>query len=368
MSTARLWADFTRRLQTLTNRVTALEETPPGEAATASWGAITGTLSDQTDLQSALNGKQAAGSYAAATHTHVIGDVTGLQTALDGKSDTSHTHLAATTSVAGFMSAADKTKLDGVASGATANATDAALRDRSTHTGTQAASTISDFNSAARAQTEAALVAGTNITITPAGSGATRTLTIAASGGGGGSTNRMGFNSMRPAAGVFMSNSTDCGALGTQAQVANRTVCAPFVSPYDIVIDQLGVSVSTLLAGANCKVVIYNSDSNGRPSTVLIESGNISAAATGTVFATISSTTLVAGTKYWFGVRSSGTQTLRTLNVSALPVLSYTSAATPVAQQTLILTETFANAAATWTYASGQHSNALMPLVLMRAA
>lgn len=54
---------------------------------------------------------------------------------------------------------------------------------RSNHTGTQTSSTISDFNSAARAQTEAELIAGTNVTITPAGSGATRTLTIAASGG-----------------------------------------------------------------------------------------------------------------------------------------------------------------------------------------
>jgi len=51
---------------------------------------------------------------------------------------------------------------------------------------TQPASTISDFNSASRSQTEAALVAGANVTITPAGSGATRTLTIASTGGGGG--------------------------------------------------------------------------------------------------------------------------------------------------------------------------------------
>lgn len=45
---------------------------------------------------------------------------------------------------------------------------------------------ITDFNSASRAQTEAELVAGTNITITPSGSGATRQLTIASTGGGGG--------------------------------------------------------------------------------------------------------------------------------------------------------------------------------------
>jgi hypothetical protein len=37
---------------------------------------------------------------------------------------------------------AQQTKLAGIATGATANATDAALRDRATHTGTQAASTI----------------------------------------------------------------------------------------------------------------------------------------------------------------------------------------------------------------------------------
>lgn len=37
------------------------------------------------------------------------------------KSDTSHSHANATTSAAGFMSATDKSKLDGIASGATAN-------------------------------------------------------------------------------------------------------------------------------------------------------------------------------------------------------------------------------------------------------
>jgi hypothetical protein len=47
---------------------------------------------------------------------------------------------------------AEKTKLAGVATGATQNATDAQLRDRSTHTGTQLASTISDFNTAADAR------------------------------------------------------------------------------------------------------------------------------------------------------------------------------------------------------------------------
>lgn len=66
-----------------------------------------------------------------------------------GTGGTSHSNVVAG-GAAGFMTGADKTKLDGVATGATANATDAALRDRSTHTGTQLAATISDFNTAVR--------------------------------------------------------------------------------------------------------------------------------------------------------------------------------------------------------------------------
>ena len=43
-------------------------------------------------------------------------------------------------------SATEKTKLAGIASGATANSSDATLLARANHTGTQTASTISDFN------------------------------------------------------------------------------------------------------------------------------------------------------------------------------------------------------------------------------
>lgn len=48
-----------------------------------------------------------------------------------------------------WASSSMKVKLDGIAEGATANATDAKLRDRSTHTGAQPASSISNFGAAA---------------------------------------------------------------------------------------------------------------------------------------------------------------------------------------------------------------------------
>ncbi len=91
-----------------------------------------------------------------------------------------HGHADATGVAAGFMAGADKAKLDGIATGATANAADAALRDRTTHTGTQTAATISDFSTAVAAT--AAVTANTakvsNATHTGDVTGATA-LTIA---------------------------------------------------------------------------------------------------------------------------------------------------------------------------------------------
>jgi hypothetical protein len=54
------------------------------------WGTITGILSNQTDLQAALDGKSNVG------HTHVIADTTGLQAALDSKVDDSEMGAYAT--------------------------------------------------------------------------------------------------------------------------------------------------------------------------------------------------------------------------------------------------------------------------------
>ena len=53
-----------------------------GSVTGAVWGNITGTLSNQTDLQNALNGK------ANTSHTHQQADVQGLTTALQGKLET----------------------------------------------------------------------------------------------------------------------------------------------------------------------------------------------------------------------------------------------------------------------------------------
>ena len=116
--------------------------------------------------------------------------------------------IAATASGDGSMSATDKTKLDGVASGATANSPDATLLDRANHTGTQAGSTITGAYTAAGMTMATARLLGRST----AGSGAAEevaigsglvfsggTLTAIATGSGGsgtpgGSTTQVQFN------------------------------------------------------------------------------------------------------------------------------------------------------------------------------
>lgn len=82
--------------------------------ASATSGVFSWSFIDYADILNTPN-------VALSGHTHAISDITGLQTALDGKSDVGHTHPLVTTTVDGLMSYQDKVKLNGIATGATAN-------------------------------------------------------------------------------------------------------------------------------------------------------------------------------------------------------------------------------------------------------
>jgi hypothetical protein len=119
-------------------------------------------------------------------------------------------HATATTGAAGFMSAADKQKLNGIAANAQVNVpTNLGVggtgdaRTITSSTGSAAAlplattntagllssfyfTLLSNFAANVRDQVLNMLQQGTNVTLTPSGTGASRTLTISASGTGGG--------------------------------------------------------------------------------------------------------------------------------------------------------------------------------------
>jgi hypothetical protein len=90
--------------------------------------------------------------YALASHTHTASQVTDFDTEVSNNTDVaantaarhSHSNKSTLDNITAAFTTAQETKLAGIATGATANATDAQLRDRSTHTGTQSADTITD--------------------------------------------------------------------------------------------------------------------------------------------------------------------------------------------------------------------------------
>jgi hypothetical protein len=166
----------------------------PSSQIAVAWGELGGTLADQTDLVAALDDKA---DLAGATFTGPVGVpaddygvdwdgkqeaapkdavydqiealTTAMETAIGDRALSSdvasalalkisitaadaayaaigHSHSnAAGPSTAGFMSGADKAKLDGIAAGATANDTDANLKNRANHTGSQAISTVTSL-------------------------------------------------------------------------------------------------------------------------------------------------------------------------------------------------------------------------------
>ena len=94
-----------------------------------------------------------------------------------------------------------KAKLDGIASGATANATDAQLRDRATHTGTQAHTTITGLGGAATLNvgtTAGTVAAGNDSRLTDQRTPADGSVTDAKIASGGLSTSSLNWAAIQP--------------------------------------------------------------------------------------------------------------------------------------------------------------------------
>ena len=81
------------------------------------------------------------------------------------------------------------------------------------------------------------------------------------------------------------------------------------------------MNVTTLIATAMGKIVVYSADATGRPASLLIETGDLDFSTVGLKPAT-AALTLRRGITYWMGIRHSSTATLSAWASTATPDLN----------------------------------------------
>lgn len=154
---------------------------------------------------------------------------------------------------------------------------------------------------------------------------------------------------------------------GTLAGGANRVDLGPFFSSQPLRFDRVAISVSTAVASALAKIVIYDSSDDGVPNNLLYESGDIDCSTTGGKELTVDFT-FEANRVYWLGTRHSSTATLRTIVSSSALNMGMTSSNASTMLSCLRRTLTYATAAPDpWGFLDSDAVFATPPSVRMRA-
>lgn len=279
-----------------------IKATPTTAAVT--WGSITGTLSSQTDLQSALNAKQ-----------DTLSSGTNIKT-LEGQSLLGSGNIDLTKSDVGLANV-DNT---------------------------------SDLNKPISTATQTALNAKQNtLTLTTTGTSGAATLvgsTLNIPQYSGGSASSGTHTPFELGSGKIYSNIPNGASNGTASVPANLILIMPFKPAQTFTTSNIFINVSVLGIGVNARILLYShSATNGLPDTKIYESANLDCSTTGVKTATTSQT-FTAGTTYWLGVHASGAVTLTGVVVASLTQIGMDSSTN---QYTAISrTVTFGSAPSTW--------------------
>jgi hypothetical protein len=102
--------------------------------------------------------------------------------------------------------------------------------------------------------------------------------------------------------------------------VADTIYLSPFVPANTLTVSNLQINVTAITALGNARILVY-SDSNGVPSSKLIESTSLDCSTTGTKTYT-TSYTFTAGTVYWLGSYSSASASVSVLDAAQMTPIS----------------------------------------------
>lgn len=241
--------------------------TPTGGGGGGTWGSITGTLSSQTDLNTALGLKAPLASPA----------LTGTPTAPTASTATNTTQVATTAYVK-----------------AQAYATLASP----TLTGTPVAPTAT---------------AGTNTTQLAT----TAFVTTAVAGGGGGGGTGIPTVQPKTSGHVLHVGISGANAAGTSAFATGDVYPLPFIiGPTGFTTDALIIRLSTAETGISVRAMIYSSDTDGHPLT-LLQSGTVSTtASTGNYTVPLGANLALTAGLYWVVVRTNAGSTIRFTSIA----------------------------------------------------
>jgi hypothetical protein len=172
-----------------------------------------------------------------------------------------------------------------------------------------------------------------------------------------------------PPTGEYMSTTMSSGGATTVLSgTAGRIDVFPCIPGADLEANALGVNCTTAVAGALCKLVVYDALPNGMPGSLLLETGTADLSTLGNKVLT-ASLTLYRGRTYWLGVRHSATASLSAWALQATPDINGGTAMVTTARKTLRRTVTFTTAApATWTYSAAEINAAVATAICLRMA
>ena len=257
------------------------------------------------------------------------------------------------------FTSADKSKLDGIAENATANSTDSQLRERSTHTGTQAISTISGLQAALTTATDTLVTLQSEIAEARAQLSAVSAFAAPNAGG------------IVP--GRYYDNATTSVANSNYTSAVDRVDMTPFITSRPLRVDQLGFAVATAGSAAYGRAFVYECGADGWPSDLIFEGTDDmdlnSANFRGHTLA--SPITFEANRVYWVGWRFGAATTyavMRGLNISSAPNLGLAASSSNNYLSVLRRTIPFATRLpATWGFVESELTASVPPSIRMRA-
>ena len=101
------------------------------------------------------------------------------------------------------------------------------------------------------------------------------------------------------------------------AVTADRLYAIPFVAARAMTVDRIAIKVTTLAAGKKARLGIYNSGSDGEPSSLVLDAGEVDVSSVGVKAITISQS-LTKGL-YWLACVSDGTPSVQRYYAYATP-------------------------------------------------